>query len=124
MEVRVAHHWRLTPEEFRAKSESEQDEMTALLTEVCGSCGNLKSVCSDPERPFYPQQHRCYITAAEAIARRKVDRLYGHPEPKSGPHFTDGLTVRASEFDLTPDDEFLDTPEEAAMRALVAGRTE
>lgn len=82
--------------------------MTALMTDVCGLCGNLRSVCSDPSRPLFPQRSYCYVTAVEAVTRRRVDAKHSHPDSKSGElHFTDGLTIRASEFDLTPDDDFL-----------------
>lgn len=96
----------MSPSAFRALPESDQDEMIAYVTEICRDCGNLKSVCSDPERPFYPQRRMCYATATrEVTARRLVDK-YGHPEGVEV-HPTDGMGIWASPEDLTPDDDFL-----------------
>lgn len=95
--------------------------MTALLTEVCGRCGNLKSVCSDPEMAWYPQRTMCYATAADEMAWRKARLLYKSPDAKSAAsHPLDGMSIHVSIDDLTPDDDFLDTQEEAAMRAAIA----
>ena len=59
LELRVAHYWRLTPGEFRALPDDEQDEMTFYVTELCPDCGNLRSVCSDrTRRQVVPAAHR------------------------------------------------------------------
>lgn len=79
--------------------------MIAYITEICPDCGNLKTVCSDPERPFYPQRRMCYATATAAITRRRLIDRHGHPEGTE-PHHLDGMGLWASPEDLTPDDDF------------------
>lgn len=116
----------MLPEDFRALPDDQQDELTEYALEVCPDCGNLRSVCSDPERvTFYPQRSYCYATAVKAQVWRRVEALYGHPDPKSSnEHFTDGLKIGATLYDFTPDDGFLDTPEQAALRAIGSSRPE
>jgi hypothetical protein len=81
--------------------------MTAYVTEICPSCGNLTSVCSDPEVAWYPQQSVCYATAAREQTSRALYDAHGTPDPTSQePHFMDGKTVYVSVHDLTPDDSF------------------
>lgn len=80
--------------------------MIAYLTEVCTDCGNLRSVCSDPEVAFYPQRRMCYATAARDIATRRLTAKHGHPEGTEA-HPTDGMRVWMSPEDLTPDDDFV-----------------
>lgn len=109
----------MLPEEFRALPEDQQDEMTEYVFEVCPDCGNLRSVCSNPEETIYPQRSYCYPSAVKAATWRRIEALYSPPDPKSGElHFVDGLKVGTSMYDLTPDDGFLDTPEQAALRAI------
>lgn len=74
---------------------------------ICPKCGNLRSVCSDPNVPWYPQRSTCYATAVEEATRRAWhDKLDGKhydrtPQPRDGTH------VWASRQDLTPDDDFI-----------------
>ena len=99
--------WRLTPEEFRAKPDVEQEEMTAYVTEVCDRCGNLRSVCSDPASVWYPQRSVCYATAAAEQTWRRTHKVFEHPQHDSPePHMVDGLHWWASPYDLTPEDDF------------------
>lgn len=79
--------------------------MTDYVTEVCRDCGNLRSVCSDPDIPWYPQQTTCYASAArERVMRAISDR---HKQPKGmDEHYTDGKSVWMSAHDLTPADDF------------------
>jgi hypothetical protein len=82
--------------------------MTAYVTEICPHCGNLRSVCSDPNMAWYPQRAVCYVSASLEITRRRVTAKYGHPEPKATePHQTDGLNWWMAQHDLTPDDHFI-----------------
>jgi hypothetical protein len=92
-------------EVFRALPDAEQDEMTAYTTEVCPNCGNLRSVCSNPETPWYPQQSTCYASAARDRVWRAIHDK--HKQPKGmAEHFADGKVVWMSQHDLTPDDTF------------------
>lgn len=95
--------------------------MIAYVAEICPSCGNLVSVCSDPDRPFYPQRRMCYSTAARAIAVRRLQEKHGHAEGTEA-HPLDGMNVYASPEDLTPDDDFL--PLSAAAQQLDGQRHE
>lgn len=84
--------------------------MTAYVTDVCERCGNLRSVCSDPEAIWYPQRAVCYATAAAAQTHRETAKRFGHPEPDDpSPHESDGLEWWASPHDLTPEDDFFGT---------------
>lgn len=81
--------------------------MTAYVTEVCPSCGNLRSVCSDPTVPWYPQRSVCYASAAREQVWRMTRDRYGHPEPtQKTAHKTDGLVWLTTQHDLTPQDDF------------------
>lgn len=82
--------------------------MSAYVTDVCPTCGNLRAVCSDEaiSDQWFPQRSVCYATAAKEAAWRAVN---GHHKPKpddQGPHITDGWSIWASPFDLTPSDDF------------------
>lgn len=80
--------------------------MLEYVREVCGQCGNLRSVCSDPTLPVYPQRTMCYITAVKEKTLRQVDAKYGEAKGNAL-HPTDGMTVWASHEDLSPDDHFV-----------------
>lgn len=89
---------------MRAQAEALFDAERNL---ICPKCGNPREICSDPNRPWYPQRSTCYAKAAEEVAER-VWR--GKQEGKSvalDMKPTDGTHVWVSEFDLTPDDDFL-----------------
>ena len=89
--------------------------MTEYVTDVCSKCGNLKSVCSDPARAWYPQRAYCYVTAGASQLWRETEKAYKHPDPTDGSaHVTDGLDWWMSVHDLTPEDDFFGT-------ALVGG---
>lgn len=99
-------------------SDAEQDEMTFFVTEVCRECGNLRSVCSDPLLPWYPQRSYCYASAARDQTWRRTREVFDHPKPTDpSPHITDGLSWGMSRHDLTPDDDFFG-------EASLVGRTE
>lgn len=52
---------------------------------VC-SCGNLRSVCSDPDRDWHPQESVCWVAATRAWGVRR-------------------LQAQHKDFDLTATDE-------------------
>lgn len=81
--------------------------MTAFVTDICERCGNLRSVCSNPESVWYPQRAICYATATAQQMHRRTERAYKHPEHDDPtPHVTDGSEWWASPHDLTPEDDF------------------
>jgi hypothetical protein len=107
LEIRVAHYWRLTPEAFRALPDAEQDEMTAYVIEVCPDCGQLRSICSDPNVAQYPQRRMCWPSAVQALTLRRLVKKHGHPDGVEELHPLDGMSVYVSSEDLTPDDDFV-----------------
>lgn len=96
----------MTPSQFSALPAEDRELMLAEDELVC-SCGNLKSVCSDPDIGLYPQRSMCYVTAAESVTWRRLRAKHKDNEPGAKPHPLDGLTVWMSEHDLTPDDHFV-----------------
>lgn len=113
----------MIPEDFRALPDEQQQEMTDYLTELCPSCGNLKSVCSDPAYRGFPQRTHCYASAGREQMWRRTRKVFGHPAPDDpGPHITDGLTWWMSQHDLTPDDDFFGDNQPTLGAALSADR--
>lgn len=84
--------------------------MTALLTEVCGECGNLRVDCSNPDAEWFPQRTMCYATADLAVLRRRAEQRFGHPEKQTERHPRDGMHLWVSSQDASPDDDFLSVP--------------
>jgi hypothetical protein len=83
--------------------------MAAYVVDVCSNCGNLRSVCGDPETTWYPQRSYCYSTAIRDFTWRQVHEKHGHPDPKKSDdlHISDGMALWASEHNLSPDDDFI-----------------
>lgn len=82
--------------------------MLAYVRDICGQCGNLRSVCSNPELAVYPQRTMCYVTAVAEMTERQVHKRFGRPDEKTdGLHPTDGMRVWASPEDVNPNDDFL-----------------
>lgn len=93
--------WRDAPEEDR-------ELLIEYERQVCPSCGNLREVCSDPERVWYPQPSRCYATGTRQLTLRRLQRKYEKNQPTADRmHPLDSLSVWASQDDLTPDDNFV-----------------
>lgn len=66
--------------------------------QVCRSCGNLLSECSDPERDWHPDVATCYATAARQWGQRTWQEM--HAKTEVGPdqlHPLDGTAVFASQ---------------------------
>lgn len=81
--------------------------MASYVTDVCPDCGNLRSVCSDPDIAWYPQRSYCYAKAARDQIWRRTWAQFDHPDQKTGaPHVTDGLVWGMARSDLTPEDDF------------------
>ena len=81
--------------------------MTAFYTEICPDCGNLRSICSDPEQAQYPQRRMCYASAVRDLTLRRLIKKYGHPDGVEDLHPLDGMGVYVSPDDLSPDDDFV-----------------
>lgn len=75
---------------------------------VCPNCGNLRSVCSDPDTDFYPQRTICWATAAQQVVLRRWHKKHEKAQPDEAGYLpTDGTTIWVSPDDLTPDDDFI-----------------
>lgn len=80
--------------------------MIAYVTDICTSCGNLRSVCSDPNVPLYPQRAVCYATAVKELTVRRLRKKYPK-DPGDELHDLDGVGVWVSPHDLSPEDDFV-----------------
>jgi hypothetical protein len=116
VETHVTEHPDGTVTTTTVTREPEWDESTRQAAyalyedkaERCPDCGRLRSECSDPETLYYPQLTRCWATAAREVATRKWRAKNEHAKPDSaGYKPDDGTSVWVSEFDLTPDDDFI-----------------
>lgn len=73
---------------------------------VCPHCGNLRSVCSDPDVPWYPQRSVCYATAARELTGRRVRERYKSKPGTEVLHPTDGVSIWMAQDDLGTADDF------------------
>lgn len=81
--------------------------MVSYVRDLCSACGNLRTVCSDPDRVWYPQRTMCYATANREVTQRRVlKRNEDVKQTADALHPMDGMGVWVSEDDLTPDDDF------------------
>lgn len=67
---------------------------------ICPRCGNLKSVCSNPDIDWHPQEDYCYAVAAVQWRWRKLHEEYPAELKIDGAHALDGINVWASDLDL------------------------
>ena len=76
---------------------------------LCPQCGQLRTLCEDPELAWYPQLHVCWNTAHRESTTRRWRKRHekAKPDPLSGHLPTDGGLVWMSTEDLTPDDDFV-----------------
>lgn len=79
----------------------------AYVREVCPDCGNLTEDCSDPTSGWYPQRRVCHSRMTVDFTWRRLREKHKEHKGLSEPHPTDGVTVWASQQDLTPDDNFV-----------------
>lgn len=103
--------WGLTPPQWRELPEVDRDLMLAESELVCPNCGNLRSVCSDPDIPWYPQRSECYASAAKDLTWRRLRKRYQQEPDVSRLHPLDGVNVWMSEHDFAPDETFFDLRE-------------
>ncbi len=97
----------MVPSQFDALSPDDREIMLAEDELVCSQCGNLRSVCANPEVGLYPQRSMCYFTAAEAVTWRRIHAKHEDNKPGKAPHPLDGMSVWMSDQDLTPEDDFV-----------------
>lgn len=75
---------------------------------VCGSCGNLRSVCSDESGEWHPHKGVCYVSASVEWGKRRLQSRYEKvPADGDSLHPLDGAFVYPSLFAPVGDDEFL-----------------
>jgi hypothetical protein len=97
----------MSPGQFRALPEDEQQEILDYQREVCPSCGNLRSVCEDPDRLWYPQRSVCWATASRENVVRRLNEKRRDVEPDRGYLPSDGEHIWVSTHDLTPEADWL-----------------
>lgn len=90
---------------------NERDNWYALAEwedALCVQCGQLRSICEDPEQAWYPQNNVCWSTAARMVATRRFQNKHEKAKPDGAGYLpTDGSVIWVSSQDLTPDDMFL-----------------
>jgi hypothetical protein len=75
---------------------------------VCDQCGQLRSVCSDPETAWYPQRSICWATATRQNIGRKWHTKHEKAKPDALGYLPDdGVTLWVATSDLSPEDDFL-----------------
>ena len=68
---------------------------------ICPQCGNLRSVCSNPDIDWHPQETYCYASGAVEWRKRKLREEYPlDVKAPDGAHALDGIIVWASDIDL------------------------
>ena len=98
-----------TEPEFDAVERGGWEALDEYRDALCPNCGQLKSICSNPDQDLYPQRTVCHITATRLAINRRVQAHHekAKPSPQNGwVHPLDGTTVWMSTSDLTPDDDF------------------
>ena len=84
-------------------------------------CGHPHSVCSDPDKDWFPQRTVCYPTMERMAAVARYERLHEDlpyhdgtfsswrkkPDDEHPYHFQWGVSVWVAEKDWSPDDDFL-----------------
>lgn len=90
--------------------------------EACPQCGHPAALCADPDVNWFPQRTVCEVTMARMGALNRYNLLHGKKpwhdgtftswaEKPSLEHpfkFDDGVNIWMSQYDLTPDDDFLE----------------
>lgn len=78
---------------------------------MCPSCGNLRSVCSDPSIDWHPRTSVCYAAATREWGRRILEKRHEKaktPATALGP--LDGKSVFVTEDPPTPEEDEFATP--------------
>lgn len=103
----MARSWGYTLQAWRDLPDADRDLLLEHERLVCRSCGNLRSVCSNPDVAWYPQRTMCYATAAREVTTRRLTEKHKGRKPGADLHPLDGMAVWVSDVDLTPDDDFV-----------------
>lgn len=102
-------------------SRAEAEALYEADALICSKCGNPRALCSDPNAVWYPQRTVCYAAMSGDAADRQYDdkhskrpfhdgnfsRWSDNATGRSPFHYRAGVTVWSSQYDLTPDDDFL-----------------
>jgi hypothetical protein len=97
-----------TEPEFDDVEREAWDAWLEWKSSLCPHCGNPRSICSDPMRPWYPQRDVCWATADLEVHERRWRKKHESAKPdEQGRLPTDGTHLWVSPEDLTPDDRFL-----------------
>jgi seryl-tRNA synthetase len=64
---------------------------------VCGKCGNLRSVCSDPEVDWHPHIDTCYASATTEWGARRLQDRYKADAEDGALHPLDGVVIYPSQ---------------------------
>lgn len=87
---------------------------------MCTSCGNLRSVCSDPSIDWHPRTTVCWASGTREWGRRILEKRYEKSEfPTDALTPLDGRAVYVTE--VAPpleEDEFADLPGEGGAIVL------
>ena len=87
-----------------AWDDGERDAQHALDLLVCPSCGNLRSVCSDPARDWHPHESVCWPTATREWGVRRLQAKHEKVEVSDDAlHPLDGVSVWVA--DEPPEDD-------------------
>lgn len=88
---------------------------------MCSSCGNLRSVCSDPLIDWHPRTTVCWATATREWGKRVLEKRYEKSDfPTDSLTPLDGRAVYVSEIEPAPEeDEFADVPADSGTIELL-----
>lgn len=96
-----------TEPEFDANERESWYSLVDYEVEVCPKCGNLRAICSDPDRVWYPQRHTCYAAADLEANYRRWEARHKDAVPINWRLPSDGTTLWVSVDNLTPEDNFI-----------------
>ncbi|GEB17220.1 hypothetical protein GUY44_11910 [Pimelobacter simplex] len=106
-ELTVAKAWGYRLDEWRALPDDDRDLLTSFERDVCPSCGNLRSTCSDPTIDWHPRTSVCYATAAVQWGQRRLQKKWGDKAAEDGASPLDGVAIYATDQAPEPsEDEF------------------
>lgn len=98
-----------SPWDDAARKHAEAALLAADL--ICPKCGNLRSICSNPDLTAYPTPSTCHVSAVREQAERMWQAVREGKSPESVmaaglPQATDGTHIWASLEDLAPESNF------------------